>query len=143
MVLKELVYYSILMNDRDQALKYLQDLSAITIRNSELYKASMYYFMWVEDFVNAEASFTSLDHMKYTDPYVDYYKMLYFVLNYNGRRLIDAVKRFMKTYPDDIRGKAVRILYSIREEDFEIALNSLNDLEKEKGNFFEKNYRWS
>ncbi len=53
----------------------------------------------------------------------------------------------MKTYPDDIRGKAVRILYSIREEDFEIALNSLNDLEKEKGNFLKKitagvKYRW-
>jgi len=135
MVLKELVYYSILMNDREQALKYLQDLSAITIRSTELYKASMYYFMWVEDFVNAEASYTSLDHLKYTDPYVDYYKMLYFVLNYNGRRLIDGIKKYMKTYPDDIRGKAVRILYAMREEDFEIALNSMNDLEKEKGNF--------
>jgi len=135
MVLKELVYYNILMNNRDKALQYLQDLSTITIKSTELYKASMYYFMWIEDFVNAEASFTSLDHLKYTDPYVEYYKMLYFVLNYNGKRLIDTVKSFMKTYPDDIRGKAVRILYSIREEDFEIALNSINDLEKEEGNF--------
>jgi len=135
MVLKELVYYSILMNDRDKALEYLQQLSAITIRSTELYKASMYYFMWVEDFVNAEASYTSLGHLNYTDTYVDYYKMIYFVLNYNGRRLIDAVKNYMKEYPDDIRGKAVRILYNIKEENFEIALNSLNDLAKEEGNF--------
>jgi tetratricopeptide (TPR) repeat protein len=138
MILKELVYYSILMGDRDQALEYLQELSAITIRSTELYKASMYYFMWVEDFVNAEASYTSLDHLNYTDPYVDYYKMMYFVLNYNGRRLIDAVKNFMKEYPDDIRGKAVRVLYNVREENFEIALNSFNDLAKEEGNFLKK-----
>lgn len=138
MVLKELVYYSILMGDRDQALNYLQQLSSITIRSTELYKASMYYFMWVEDFVNAEASYTSLDHLNYRDPYVDYYKMIYFVLNYNGRRLIDSVKFFMKEYPDDIRGKAVRILYNVREENFEIALNSLNDLAKEEGNFLKK-----
>ena len=138
MVLKELVYYSILMGDRDQALEYLQELSAITIRSTELYKASMYYFMWVEDFVNAEASYTSLDHLNYTDTYVDYYKMMYFVLNYNGRRLIDAVKNFMKEYPDDIRGKAVRVLYNVREENFEIALNSLNDLSKEDGNFLKQ-----
>jgi tetratricopeptide (TPR) repeat protein len=138
MILKELVYYSILMGDRDQALEYLQELSAITIRSTELYKASMYYFMWVEDFVNAEASYTSLDNLNYTDPYVDYYKMMYFVLNYNGRRLIDAVKNFMKEYPDDIRGKAVRVLYNVREENFEIALNSFNDLAKEEGNFLKK-----
>lgn len=105
MVLKELVYYSILMNNRAKALEYLQRLSDITIRSTELYKASMYYFMWVEDFVNAEASYTSLDHLRYTDPYVEYYKMLYFVLNYNNQRLIDTVKRFMKEYPDDIRGE--------------------------------------
>lgn len=138
MVLKELVYYNILMNNRDKALEYLQEMSNITIRSSELYKASLYYFMWVEDFVNAEASFTSLDHMKYTDPYVDYYKMLYFVLNYNGRRLLDSVKLFMKSYPDDIRGKMIRILYSLREEDFEIALNSINDMQKDEGNFLKK-----
>jgi len=137
MVLKELVYYSILMNERENALSYLQQLSEITIRSTELYKASMYYFMWVEDFVNAEASYTSLDQLKYTDPYVEYYKMLYFVLNYNNKRLIDTVKNFMKEYPDDIRGKAIRVLYSIKEEDFEIALNSLNDLAKERGNFLE------
>jgi tetratricopeptide (TPR) repeat protein len=135
MVLKELVYYSILMNDKAKALEYLQQLSAITIRSTELYKASMYYFMWVEDFVNAEASYTSLDHLNYKDPYVDYYKMIYFVLNYNGRRLIDSIKSFMKEYPDDVRGKSVRILYNVKEENFEIALNSLNDLAKEKGNF--------
>ena len=135
MVLKELVYYSILENNREAALEHLQELSAITIRSVELYKASLYYFLWMEDFVNAEASYTSLEDLKYTDPYVDYYKMLYFVLNYNGRRLIDSVKGFMKQYPDDVRGKAIRVLYSMREEDFEIALNSMNDLEKEQGNF--------
>jgi hypothetical protein len=64
--------------------------------------------------------------------------MMYFVLNYNGRRLIDAVKNFMKEYPDDIRGKAVRVLYNVREENFEIALNSFNDLAKEEGNFLKK-----
>lgn len=138
MVLKDLVYYSILMDDKDKALEYLQQFSAITIRSTELYKASMYYFMWVEDFVNAEASYTSLDHLKYTDSYVDYYKMLYFVLNYNNKRLIDAVKTYMKKYPDDIRAKAVRILYNTKEEEFEIALNSLNDLAKEHGNFLKK-----
>ncbi|XOB64828.1 tetratricopeptide repeat protein [Deferribacteres bacterium DY0037] len=135
MVLKELVYYTILMSDRDKSLEYLQQLSRITIRSTELYKASLYYFMWVEDFVNAEASYTSLDSLNYTDSYVDYYKMLYFMLNYNGRRLISSVKSYMKEYPADIKGKAVRILYSIKEEDFELALNSLNDLKKEDSNF--------
>jgi len=138
MVLKELVYYNIIMDNREQAFEYLQELSTVDIRSTELYKASLYYFLWVEDFVNAEASYMSLNSLNYTDPYVDYYKMLYFVLNYNNKRLLDSIKTFMKRYPDDFRGRAVRVLYSLKEEDFEIALNGLNDLAKSRGNFLKE-----
>jgi tetratricopeptide (TPR) repeat protein len=137
-VLKELVYYNIIAGRKEKALDYLQSLSKLDIKYKELYKASLYYFLWIEDFVNAEASYNSLRFLNYTDRYVEYYKLLYFILNYNSKRIVDNIKSFMKTYPDDFRGRAIRMLYSLREEDFEIALNAINDIEKDEGNFIEK-----
>jgi len=137
-VLKELVYYNIMLGEREKAFEYLRQLSAIDIKFKELYKASLYYFLWVEDFVNAEASYSSLKFLKYTDPYVEFYKMLYFVLNYNGKRLVDSIKAYMKRYPYDFRGKAMRMVLALREERFEVALNAINEIEKDEGNFLGK-----
>jgi Flp pilus assembly protein TadD len=133
--LKEMVYYSIMQKDKDSALKYLQQMSAVDIRYKELYKASLYYFLWIEDFVNAEASYTSLANLKAADRYTDYYKLIYFVLNYNGRRLMDNVSEFMKNYPQELTGKEIRMVYALRSENFEMTLNSINDIEKQKKNF--------
>ncbi len=133
--LKEMVYYSILLRDKDSALRYLQQMSALDIRYKELYKASLYYFLWIEDFVNAEASYTSLANLRGFDKYSDYYKLLYFVLNYNGRRLMDSVSEYMKNYPQELTGKEVRMIYALRSENFEMTLNTINDIEKHKKNF--------
>ncbi|MCD8554679.1 tetratricopeptide repeat protein [Seleniivibrio sp.] len=133
--LKEMVYYSIMLKDKANALKYLQQMSAIDIRYKELYKASLYYFLWIEDFVNAEASYTSLANLRASDRYTDYYKLMYFVLNYNSRRLMDNVSEYMKNYPQEMTGKEVRMVYALRSENFEMTLNTINDIEKQKKNF--------
>lgn len=133
--LKEMVYYSIMNRDKELALRYLQQVSSLDIRYKELYKASLYYFLWTEDFVNAEASYMSLANLKASDKYVDYYNLLYFVLNFNGRRLLDRITEYMKKYPSDPIGKQVRVVYSLRNENFEMTLNSINDIEKDNGNF--------
>ncbi len=133
--LKELVYYSIIARDKETALRYLQQVSHLDIRYKELYKASLYYFLWTEDFVNAEASYMALANLKANDRYVDYYKLLYFVLNFNSKRLVDNITEYMKKHPSDPVGKEVRMLYSLRSENFEMTLNSINDIEKDRGNF--------
>jgi len=133
--LKEMVYYSILAKDRASALRYLQQMSSIDIRYKELYKASLYYFLWIEDFVNAEASYTSLANLKASDRYTDMYKMMYFVLNYNGRRLLDTVNNYIKSYPNELTGKEYKLIYALRSENFEMTLNIINDIEKQKRDF--------
>lgn len=133
--MKELVYYSILHKDKNSALNYLRQVSTIDMRYKELYKASLYYFLWTEDFVNAEASYTTLVNLKASDKYSEYYKLLYFILDYNGRRLLDTITEYMKMYPNDPVGKEARMLYALRSENFEMTLNAINDIESDQGNF--------
>lgn len=136
--MKEMVYYSIMHKDRNSALNYLRQVSTIDIRYKELYKASLYYFLWTEDFVNAEASYTTLTNLRASDRYSEYYKLLYFILDYNGRRLMNTVSDYMKKYPNDPLGKEARMIYALRSENFEMTLNAINDIEGLQGNFLKE-----
>ena len=137
-ILKEFVYYNIYMRDSVRALFYLQQLSAIDFRYPELYKASLYYFMWLADFVNAEASYSALENLAYRDRYFDYYKMLYFLLNYNEERLTGLVAENLSRYSGDFRAPAIRMMISMKNDNIRAMSNELSDLESVHGNFLLK-----
>jgi hypothetical protein len=137
-ILKELVYYQVYMGDSRRALHYLQRLNEADFRYPELYKASLYYFLWLEDFVNAEASFTALDNLGYKDKFFDYYKMLYFLLNFNERRLMGLVNDYMGKYRGDFRGAAIRLMVALKNDNIRMVQNELGELEGREGNFLLK-----
>lgn len=137
-ILKELFYYQVYMGDSRRALYYLQRLNNLDFRYPELYKASLYYFIWLEDFVNAEASFSALENLGYQDRYFDYYKMLYFLLNYHDQRLLDHIESYMRKYPDDFRGAAIRLMVALKSDNIRMVYNEMGELEAKNGNFLLK-----
>lgn len=137
-ILKELFYYQVYMGDSRRALYYLQRLNNLDFRYPELYKASLYYFIWLEDFVNAEASFSALENLGYKDRYFDYYKMLYYLLNYHNQRLMDQVNTYMAKYPDDFRGAAIRLMVALKSDNIRMVYNEMGELETKSGNFLLK-----
>lgn len=101
--LKDMVYVSVYRQDKQAGLKYLQTLSDMDFRYSELYKVSLYYFTWIRDFVNAEASYGSLDRMGYNDQTSFFYMLLYFLVNFNETRLNNYLKLYNDTYGADYK----------------------------------------
>lgn len=111
--LKDMVYFSVFKNDADNGLKYLQTLSNMDFRYSELYKVSLYYFTWIRDFVNAEASYGSLDRMGYTDQTSVFYMLLYFLVNFNETRLNNYLKQYNDLYGADYKYDLVTALMNL------------------------------
>ncbi|MBQ3033624.1 MAG: tetratricopeptide repeat protein [Deferribacterales bacterium] len=101
--LKDMVYTSIFLKDKASGLKYLQSLSKIDYTFQELYKASTYYFTWIRDFVNAEASYGSLDRIGYEDRLTGFYTLLYFLCNFNDARLEQYIGRYNEVFGEDYR----------------------------------------
>ncbi|WP_022849713.1 tetratricopeptide repeat protein [Limisalsivibrio acetivorans] len=134
-ILKELFYYNVFLENPQDALGYLQQLTEVDFRYPELYKASFYYFIWLEDFVNAEASFAALENLGYEDRYYDYYKMLYFLLNFNDQRLLNYIEAYMNDYPEDFRGPAMRLMVSLKNDNIRDVYNELLNMESKNGNF--------
>lgn len=111
--LKDIVYFSIFKNDKNNGLKYLQTLSNMDFRYSELYKVSLYYFTWLRDFVNAEASYGSLDRLGYTDQTSFFYMLLYFLVNFNETRLNNYLKIYNDTYGADYKYDLITALMNL------------------------------
>ncbi len=111
--LKDMVYFSVFRNDKKNGLKYLQTLSDMDFRYSELYKVSLYYFTWVRDFVNAEASYGSLDRMGYKDQTSVFYMLLYFLVNFNETRLNNYLKQYNDDYGPDYKYDLVTALMNL------------------------------
>lgn len=128
MVRKDLVYYNMFLGRDADALKVLQSLSRTDISFPELYKASLYYFLWKRDFVNAEASFTSLDRLSYSDGVADYYIMLYFLGNYNDKRIVQLLEAFSDKYPRDYRTVLIKAALQAKRLDVGGFSDSLRDL---------------
>lgn len=105
--LKDKVYGAVYLNDKNSGLRYLQILTNIDYRYPELYKVSLYYFTWLRDFVNAEASYGSLDRMNYSDQMTEFYMLLYFLSNYNEDRLNIHLKLYGDKYGNDYRSAIV------------------------------------
>lgn len=111
--LKDMVYVSIYKNDKKSGLNYLQSLSNMDYRYSELYKVSLYYFTWIRDFVNAEASYGSLDRLGYNDQTSFFYMLLYFLVNFNETRLNNYLKLYNDAYGADYKYDVVTAMMNL------------------------------
>lgn len=123
--LKEDIYRNILSGNYDNAFRLLQTFSRKYFKSGDLYKTSMYYFMVVNDKINAEASMTALEKVKTKDIYTEYYKILYFLKYFNEKRLIRQVNSFIESYPYDFRGIAANAILSFKNSNFK---NLKNDI---------------
>ncbi|GEM_PF-2068953 len=137
-MMKDFVYYNIYTKNMDNALEYLKELTNKHFRYGGLYKASLYYYLVKEDFTNAEASASVLDNLEVTDLYVKYYKILYYLVNYEEKMLIDNIKSYIDEYPVDYRGLAADVLYSFNENNFNKLYNDIVSLNLVEGNFLKK-----
>ncbi|MDR0454217.1 MAG: tetratricopeptide repeat protein [Deferribacteraceae bacterium] len=127
-VLTELVNISMLLGRKADGLRYLQALSKMNVGYAPQYKVSLYYFMWIKDFINAEASYATMDRLKYSDQDVNYYMTLYFLLNYNQRRLANYVDDFVAAYPIDYRGRLLSAFQNMESGNLSIFFRSITAL---------------
>ncbi|KAA0259422.1 tetratricopeptide repeat protein [Deferribacter autotrophicus] len=123
--LAQYIMYNLAINQLDNVLKGLKILSRKDFRYSKLYEISLYYFLLKKDFVNAEASYTALEKLKFKNLFTQYYRMLYFLLNYNEKRLIKEINSFIKEYPVDYRGLMVDTLLSFKNNNLKKVLDDL------------------
>ncbi len=111
--LKDMVYVSMFEDNLQSGLRYLQLASNIDFSFLELYKVSLYYFIWARDFVNAEASYGSLDRSAYEDQTALFYKLLYFLVNYNEPRLEGVLSSYIESYGEDYRSSVISSLVNL------------------------------
>ncbi len=127
-VLTELVNLSVLTGDRAEGLDYLQTLGKRDISYPPQYKSSFYYFMWVKNFVDAEGSFVTLDNLNYYDQDVHYYRMLFYLLNYNKDRLFNQIDGYIRLYPREYRGQLMMAMQQLQDHQLTGFLSSMIDL---------------
>lgn len=136
--LKDMVFTSVFLKDKASGLKYLQMLSKINYTFEGLYKASMYYFTWARDFVNAEASYGTLDRLTYEDRLTAFYMMLYFLCNFNDDRLETYITRYDENFGADYRSSVALALMNLRVKNINGFYNTMNRLIKEEPYLFNK-----
>lgn len=137
-ILNEKILSMILQNDRNKALTAMQKLSNTDFRFPSLYKSSNYYFLWQRDFLNAEASALSYLKLGKPDIYSDYYRLLFFLLNYNEKRLQKYINSFIEDHPVDPRGLVVDALNAFKSNRLKRLNNDLLSLEQLDPNFMDK-----
>ncbi|MDR2884879.1 MAG: tetratricopeptide repeat protein [Deferribacteraceae bacterium] len=103
-VLTDLTNLSTLLRKRPEGLRYLQMLNQFDVAYPAQYKASFYYFMWTRDFINSEAAYATLERLSYTDKEMQYYLMLYFLINNDNKRLTPQVAQYNASYENDYKG---------------------------------------
>lgn len=136
--LKDMVFASVFLKDRASGLKYLQRLTDIDYTYQGLYKASMYYFTWAGDFVNAEASYGSLDSLGYEDRLTGFYMMLYFLCNFNDARLESYIDRYDETYGADYRSGVASALMNLGMKNLNGFYTAMSRLLKDDPYLFNK-----
>ena len=136
--LKDKVYTSVYLNDKAAGLRYLQTLTNIDYKYAGLYKASLYYFTWIRDFVNAEASYGSLDRSGYRDQMTDFYMLLYFLTNYNEERLRVMLKIYEDSYGSDYRSGVVTALMNLNIKNIIVFSSLINSLIRNNTDLFDK-----
>ena len=137
-VLTDLANISVFLRSKADGLRYLQALSRLNIRYAPQYKASFYYFMWIKDFINSEASYISLENLGYYDQDVHYYMALYFLLNYNQQRLAAQIEDYVGLYPSDYRGKLLSAFQNFENGNLSVFLQSIASLLGEEPFLFNK-----
>lgn len=137
-VLVELAYLAMFLREKDSTLKYLQMLSRLDLAYAPQYQASLYYFLWLEDPVNAEASYAILNRLNVTSPVLRYYTMLQFLINYNQKRFATSVEEFSLDFPADYRAKLMRTIQQLMDGNYARFLGQIRELLGEEPYLFDK-----
>lgn len=136
--LKDKVYGAVYLNDKNAGLRYLQTLTNIDYKYPELYKVSLYYFTWLRDFVNAEASYGSLDRINYRDQMTEFYMLLYFLTNYSEDRLSSRLKIYEEDYGVDYRSNVISAAMNLNTKNLSGFQNIIGGLLRTDPYLFEK-----
>lgn len=136
--LKDMVYAYSYTYNKARGLSILQDLSNIDNRYIELYKVSLYYFTWIKDFVNAEASYGTLDRIGYKDQTTLYYMLLYFLSNFSGDRLNTYLKMYQEAYGEDYRSDVILALMNLYTKNINAFSNIVSTILQKEPYLFDK-----
>lgn len=136
--LKDKVYGAVYLNDKNAGLRYLQTLSNIDYKYPELYKVSLYYFTWLRDFVNAEASYGSLDRINYRDQMTEFYMLLYFLTNYSEDRLASRLKIYEEEFGTDYRSNVITAAMNLNTKNLSGFQSIMSGLLKSDPYLFDK-----
>lgn len=137
-VLNDEIYRKIFLGDLKSAFTYLQIFSKRFFRQPQLYKISLYYFMINNDKLNAEASMSSLDRLGFKDIWTDYYKILYFLVFYNEKRVTSHINTFIENYPYDFRGIMGSAVLSFKNSNFKNLYNDIINISTFEKDFLKK-----
>ena len=121
--------YLIAQND-GKTLEMMKKMSKKQFNYPGLYKTSFYYYLWKKDFLNAEASSLTLSNLNVKDIYTSYYKLLFFILNYNDKRLQKKVNKYLEDYPVDSRGLVIDLLNAFKGHNVKRLYNDILSLEQ-------------
>lgn len=136
--LKDMVYTSINQNNKKDGLKYLQQLTDIDFKYPDLYKTSLYYFLWLRDLVNAEASLGSLDRMEYQDKITDFYKMIYYLISYNRDQIDVAILNYLDQYSTDYKVELISAMNNLNQKNIPAYYNLINLIFVNNKDLFDK-----
>ena len=137
-LMNELAMSYLITQNADKALDLLKKMSKKQFNFDGLYKTSYYYYLWKRDFLNAEASSLTLKNLNVKDIYTSYYKLLFFLLNYNEKRLQKKVNKFIEDYPVDPRGLVIDLLNAFKSHNVKRMYNDILSLEQLDPNYMKK-----
>ena len=131
-VLNDGIYRKILLGDFKSAFSYLQTFSKRFFKDPQL------YFMINYDRLNAEASMASLDRLGFKDIWAEYYKMVYFLVFYNEKRVTSQINKFIESYPYDFRGIMGSAVLSFKNSNFKNLYNDIINISTFEKDFLKK-----
>jgi len=136
--LKDEIYRNIYTRNFKEALRLMQIFSKKYFRSAELYKVSLYYFLVVNDQINAEASINILKNLGAKDIYVDYYKILFYLIFFNGKFVADEINSYIENYPYDFRGLAADAILAFKNSNFKNLKNDIINIYTLEPDFLKK-----
>lgn len=137
--LVENAYYNIYLGNRNNAFYYLRKMSDLNFQFYDLYKATLYYYLWQQDMINAEASRGSIINLGYTDRFVSLYNMYYLLMQNDMKTLNETATEYDGAYGTDFKLNIIQSLISLNDFDVENYMKVIEAVRIETGDIFYEN----
>ncbi|MDY6820759.1 MAG: hypothetical protein SVN78_03955 [Deferribacterota bacterium] len=132
--LKEAFFYHILNGNYGRAYNNLVKIFDETSDSYYPNELALYYYMVVDDKVNAEGAYNALERSSLSNYYSDYYKLIYMLLNSEYKNLEDKLSDFKEKFPSSNRLHLVNAIYHFDKGDLNLLEDDINMLLKDKNN---------